>query len=227
MNCIIVDDDHLTRMTIKNFIEETEGLSLIAECSSAVEAVKLLSKETVDLIFLDIQMPNMTGIELVKSLEQLPQIIFITGSSQHAIEAFEYDVVDYIMKPVSYARFLKAVKKAQKAHKSKKNTSKTDSIYIKVNSSLMKIDAKEIEWIEANGDYVTVNTTSKSYTVYSTLNGIESKLPPNDFLRIHRSYIVRIDKITAIDDYIVMINKKDIIVSKTYKKELMKRLNLI
>lgn len=227
MNCIIVDDDHLTRMTIKNFIEETEGLSLIAECSSAVEAVKLLSKETVDLIFLDIQMPNMTGIELVKSLEQLPQIIFITGSSQHAIEAFEYDVVDYVMKPVSYARFLKAVKKAQKAQKNKKNTSKTDSIYIKVNSSLMKIDAKEIEWIEANGDYVTVNTTSKSYTVYSTLNGIESKLPPNDFLRIHRSYIVRIDKITAIDDYIVMINKKDIIVSKTYKKELMKRLNLI
>lgn len=228
MNCIIVDDDTLSRNTLRNYVEETPFLKLVTCCSSAMEAANVLSKEKIDLVFLDVEMPKMSGLELIKTLEHLPRIILVTANTNYAIEAFEHEVTDYIVKPATYARFLKAVKKVQKNKESDKVPSKkANELFVKVNSALMKITMQDILWIEALGDYVTINTISKNYTVYSTLKGIEDKLPKDDFIRIHRSFIVRQDKITAIDDYLVMIDKKSIPVSKSYKEELMKRLNLL
>ena len=228
MNCIIVDDDTLSRTTLRNYVEETPFLKLVTCCSSAIEAVNVLNREKIDLIFLDVEMPKMSGLELIKTLGHLPYIILVTANKNYAIEAFEYEVTDYILKPATYARFLKAVKKVQKNSKNDtKPSQKASEIFVKVNSALMKINTQDILWVEALGDYITINTVSKNYTVYSTLKGIENKLPKDDFIRIHRSFIVRQDKITAIDDYLVMIDKKSIPVSKSYKEELMKRLNLL
>lgn len=228
MRCIIVDDDKVSRELVQDYVADTEGLELLGAFPSAIEANNFLSKNHVDLIFLDVEMPKMTGLELLKSLDEKPLIILITSKEKYAIEAFEYEVLDYLLKPVEYARFVKAFQKAKNKLKPMPLDNVTkESIFIKVDSELINLPFKEVLWIEALGDYVNIITAQRKLVVLSTMKNIEEKLPPNEFVRVHRSYFVRLDRIKKISEDIILVENKLIPVSKSYKKELLQRLNML
>jgi len=229
MRCIIVDDEEMSRQIIGKFVDQTDYLEKVGSFSSAIDASGILRKENVDIIFLDIEMPEMSGIDLIKVLKDKPQIILITSEQKYAVEAFEYEVTDYLLKPLSYARFLKAVEKAREkiSVAAAAPVPKDDSVFIKVDSRLVKLNKNEIFYIEALRDYVIVHTDSKKFTVFSTMKGIEKNLPADEFIRVHRSYIIRIDKILDIEDNTLVIKNKVVPIGPSYKSELMSRLNII
>ena len=228
MRCIIVDDDKISRELIRDYINDTEELELLGEFPSAIDANNFLSKNHVDLIFLDIEMPKMSGLELLKSLDEKPLIVLFTSKDKYAVQAFEEEVLDYLVKPVDYTRFLKSVQKAhQRLRPMPVDSFSNDSIFIKVDSELINLPFKEIIWIEALGDYVNIITPNKKHVVLSTMKNIEGRLPAKEFIRVHRSYFVRIDKIKKISEDIILVENKLIPVSKSYKKELMERLNML
>jgi DNA-binding LytR/AlgR family response regulator len=231
MKCIIVDDEEMSRNALKHLVGQVDYLNLLKVCNGSVEAIETLKKEKVDLMFLDIEMPGMSGIELLKCLESTPLVILTTSHTEYALDAFEYNVVDYLIKPLQLPRFIKAANKANEIFENSKTN--IDSLedkeyfFIRYNSVLTKIFAKDILWIEASGDYLTINTINQKFLLHLTLKAIESKLPPNKFIRVHRSYIVAIDNITSIEDTIISISNKLIPVGALYRESFMKRLNLL
>ncbi|MEO5644810.1 MAG: LytTR family DNA-binding domain-containing protein [Bacteroidia bacterium] len=229
INCIIVDDDEMIRIDLERKISSKPFLHLVASCSSAIAAAEILLKEKIDLVFLDIMMPEMTGMQFLQSLSSnRPQIIFVTSEKQFAAEAFEYEVTDFLVKPVSDERFLKAVMRASAlVHAPVINPANENHLFVKVNSSLVKINIAEILYIEAMADYVTIHTAENRYTVHSTMKTIQESLPASKFFRVHNSYIVNLERISIIEDNMVMINKKLLPVSRSRVKPLMQRLNLI
>ncbi len=228
MRCAIVDDDELSIRLITEYINQTDFLNLVGAYSSAIKASNVLLREPVDLIFLDVEMPGMTGLELIKSLERKPQIILITSKRDYAIEAFEYQVADYLLKPVGYSRFLKAVTKARELFEVKqKSASAPKHLYIKEDSVLVNVALNDIVWIEALGDYVTIHLTDKKHTVLTTMKAMDGKLPPEEFMRVHRSFIVRVDKISNLDGNMLVVGKKLLPIGKSYRKALMDRLNIV
>jgi DNA-binding LytR/AlgR family response regulator len=227
MRCLVVDDDALSREVIKDLVEGTEGLELAGTCSNAMEAYNLLKHEQVDLVFLDVEMPKMSGLELIQSLDILPQIVLITSHPEYALESYEYNVTDFLVKPVAPARFLKAVEKARKMQSTGEEQSRSRSIFIKTDSRLVQLSVEHINFVEALGNYVMVYTDKGRYTVLSTMKDIERKLPAPAFKRVHRSYIVRVDKINSIEDNFIQIGDKQISIGKVYKDELLKSLNLL
>ncbi|MCW3103292.1 MAG: response regulator of the LytR/AlgR family [Bacteroidetes bacterium] len=230
MNCIIVDDDEMIRIDLEEKVNQTMTLNLIGSCCNALEASNLVMTKNVDLIFLDVMMPGMTGLEFIKTLSaSRPELIMITSNREFAAEAFDYDVTDFLVKPVAYERFLKAVSKAKRNFDKKGTTINTidDHIFIKVASRFIKLELKNIQYIEALADYVTIYTATDKYTIHSTMKGIETTLPANDFARVHNSFIVRLDKIAAIEDNSITVNKTTIPVSRNKFKPLMQRLKLI
>lgn len=227
-NCLIVDDDAMTRKIIQNLVEETDGLQLVDVCSSAIEAANILRKEQVDLLLLDVEMPEMSGLELLESLKVKPHVILITSKEEYAISAFELDVLDYIVKPVSYPRFLKAVQKViESPAQGEPVTTAPGKLFVKVDHSLVGLDLEEIIMVEAMADYVRIYTEGKRYTVYSSMKGVVSKLPEGMFMRVHRSYIVNLSKIDSIEDNTVVIGGNLVPVGVTYQKVLMSRLNTL
>lgn len=231
MRCLIVDDNQLARMSMKQLVGQVQILELVAECSDAMEAYNYLNSGEVDLLFLDIEMPGMTGIELTKKLgNKKSLIIFTTAKTDYAVEAFELNVVDYIVKPVSLSRFLQAVEKARETLDSNKQEVKIEEkefVFVKDNGILKKLNLDDILYLEAMGDYVKVHTAQKFHVLHSTLKSIEEKLPLNKFLRIHRSFIVSLQKIDFIQDGIISISKSKIPIAETYKSALNKKLNLL
>ena len=231
MRCLIVDDNQMARMAMKQLVSQMQSLELVAECSDTMEAYNYLNSDQVDLMFLDIEMPGMTGIELTKKLgNKKALIIFTTAKTDYAVEAFELNVVDYLLKPVSLSRFLQAVEKAKETFDSNKQEVKIEAqefVFVKDNGILKKLNVDDILYLEAMGDYVKVHTAQKFHVLHSTLKSIEEKLPPNKFLRIHRSYIVSLQKIDFIQDGIINIGKANIPVAETYRSSLNKRLNLL
>jgi len=202
-----------------------------------MQAIKYLNQNEVDLIFLDIHMPDFTGFDFIQTLKNPPKIILTTSDAQFAIEAFEYDcIVDYLVKPIALPRFEKAIQKAATiAVKATENvgdsgsveTSSGNDLYVNIDRRLIKIDIPSIYLIEAKGDYINVKTEDKNYTVHSTLKKIEDKLPRDLFLKVHRSFVINIKKIIDIEDNSVLIKKDVIPVSRSNRPELMKRLNLL
>ena len=228
MKCLVVDDDKISRELVCECIKETEGLILSSVCKSAIEASNYLSSNEVDLIFLDVEMPKMSGLELLKSLNHKPQVILITAKEKYAVEAFDYEVTDFLVKPVNHTRFLRAVQKVRVKNKpSSIESVNAGNIFIKVDSELINLCTNDILWIEALGDYVNFITPVKKYVVLSTMKNIEAKLPATEFARVHRSYLVRIDKIKKISEDIILVENKLIPVSKSYKKELLERLTTL
>ena len=236
MNCIIIDDEKMARVIIKTLCNEIDSLNLLEEFPSAIEAIKYLNENKVDLIFLDIHMPNFSGLDFIRSLKNPPKIILTTSDPKFAIEAFEYDfIVDYLLKPVELPRFKKAIDKAERKNistnevknESAKPINIENDFYINIDRRLIKIDLPSIYLIEAKGDYIKIKTETKEYKVHSTLKKIEEKLPDSLFLKIHRSYIINIKKIIDIEDNSVLIEKDVIPVSRSKRPELMKRLDLL
>lgn len=231
LSCAVVDDDTMTLKIMESLVKKTESLQLLGSFQDPVAAANALQSQPVELLFLDVEMPDMSGLELIKTLNPKPQIIIISSKKEYALEAFDYEVTDYLLKPVaSYARFLQAVQRAQAKHE--KNTmaapsAKSEYIYLKVDSLLVKFNLKDIYWIEAFGDYVRVKTTDKLHTVYATLKSVEDTLPSEEFLRVHRSYIVRIDKIVNIDQGNLQVDNKIIPVSQSYRKKLLESITTL
>lgn len=226
MNCIIVDDEEISRKVVEKCAERAGFLNIIGVCESAIEAKKLLETNTVDVIFLDIEMPEMSGLDLIRNFKEIPQIVFISSKSDYAAEAFDYDVTDYIVKPVDYARFLKAAEKAKEIHENIQRQG-ADHIFIKKESRLVRVDFKDIHWVEALADYVNIYTPKERHTVLSTMKAIEAKLPESQFMRIHRSYIVRLDQIREIEDNNVALEGKNLPISRSKKDEFLSRMNTL
>ncbi len=234
MNCIIIDDEEMARVIIRTLCNEIKSLNLVEEFTGAIQAIKYLNENKVDLIFLDIHMPNFSGLDFIKTLKDPPKIIFTTSDPKFAIEAFEYDfIVDYLLKPIELPRFEKAIRKAEKLHLAQeKVTSKKEAIvkndfYVNIDRRLIKIDLPSIYLIQAKGDYINIKTETKNYVVHSTLKKIEEKLPDSLFLKVHRSYIINVKKIIDIEDNSVLIKKDVVPVSRSNRPELMKRLDLL
>lgn len=236
MNSIIIDDEKLARSIIKALCNEKEAINVVGEFPNALQAIKYLNENKVDLIFLDIHMPDFTGFDFVKTLKNPPQIILTTSDPQFAIEAFQYDcIVDYLLKPITAERFDKAIEKSlNKKDLEVKSTQTTTAVpehsndfYVNIDRRLIKIDLPSIYLIEAKGDYINIKTEGKDYVVHSTLKKIEEKLPDSLFLKVHRSYIINVKKIIDIEDNSVLIKKNVIPVSRSKRPELMKRLDLL
>ncbi len=228
LKCIAVDDDKLSLKFLQGLIEKTNSLQLVGTYADPVSASNALAEEEIDLLFLDVEMPSMSGLDLIGTLKKQPQIIIVSSKEKYALDAYDYSVTDFLLKPVeNYARFLKAVNKAIKHHQQSAQEVEKDHIFIKVDSLLLNFNYQDIYWVEAYGDYVKIHTDQKVYTVYSTLKTMESKLPKSEFIRIHRSYIVRVDKIKNVDQSNLVIKDKILPISNSYRSAFLAKINML
>ncbi|WP_027002275.1 LytR/AlgR family response regulator transcription factor [Hugenholtzia roseola] len=228
MNCLVVDDDEFHRNIVKHFVSKTDGLVLVGETDNAADAFNLIKSKEIDIVFLDVEMPEMTGLDLMKVLDDAPQIILVTSRDNYAVEAFEYSVTDYLVKPINYSRFLKAVNKAESNLKAANVTVENqDEVFVKADNKIVKLRFSEIHFIEALSDYVIINTAQKKYIIHSTMKGLEKKLPESTFIRVHRSYIVNFNRIESIEDLNVVMPTKTIPIGASYKNKFMQKLNLL
>jgi two-component system response regulator LytT len=235
MNCIIIDDEEMARAIIAQMVLANKDLKLSQEFSNAMQAIKYLNQNDVDLIFLDIHMPDFTGFDFIQTIKNPPKVILVTSDKNFAIEAFEYEcIVDYLVKPITSERFERAVQKATLSQvSSSPREIKTiaednaNEFYINIDRRLIKIEFRLVNIVEAKGDYIHIKTEGKNYIVHSTLKKIEDKLPKDLFLKVHRSFIINTKKIIDIEDNSVLISKEVVPVSRSNRPELMKRLNLL
>jgi len=237
MNCIIIDDEMMARAVLAQFIVSHTKIRVVEEFPNAIQAIKYLNEHSVDVIFLDIHMPDFTGFDFIKTLKTPPKIILVTSDKNFAFEAFEFDcIVDYLVKPITENRFNKAIEKLnihlqtiKSASKTKEKPSveETNEFYVNIGHRLIKIDIPSVTLVKAKGDYIIIKTETNTYTVHTTLKKIEDKLPPDLFLKVHRSFIINTKKIIDIEDNSVLIGKDVIPVSRGNRPELINRLNLL
>lgn len=229
VSCAIIEDDVLSTQIVEKLAERTGLLQVNGKFAGGVEALPWLLENRMDLLFLDVEMPGMTGMELMRSLPYKPEVIVISAKHDYAVEAFDLSVTDYLVKPIlDYGRFLTAINKVLiKLKPSSASQKQDDNLFVKVDSLLTKLNTEAILYVEAFGDYIKIHTHDKVHTVYSTLKKIEDKLDSNKFVRVHRSFLVNVTQITNIDPNNLEINKKIIPVSATYKDELLGRISVL
>jgi len=230
LKCLIVDDETMARKALEKLCSKLNSLEVVGICSNGNEALSMLAEQNVDVIFLDIHMPDLSGLDIVKNLRNLPQIIFTTADKEHALEAFEYNVTDYLIKPINLARLMQAVAKAQQLASSASEEAAAESkehFFIKVDSKFVKLNFDEVLWVESFGDYIQFFTPNKKYTVHMTLKKVEERLPAERFMRIHRQYVINLDKVVDIQDNSVLIKDKVIPISRSHREGFMKKLNLL
>ena len=239
LRCLVVDDDPLSVQIVLNCIANTPFLQAIGSCTSALEAAEVLRTQTqpIDVLFLDVEMPMMSGLDLLRLQIDLPQVVLITSSDNYAVQAFEFAVADYLLKPLSYPRFLQAAQKvlelitAERATEAETTGPVTtpaiepDFTFVKMDTKLVRVDFREVQYVEALGDYVHIVTSQNKLIVYSTMRAIEEKFPPTQFLRVHRSFIANINCIQALEDNSLLIKDKYIPVGQTYLRSVLQRLN--
>ncbi|MEP1033146.1 LytTR family DNA-binding domain-containing protein [Ekhidna sp.] len=224
LKTIVVDDDKFQLEIISTFVKNTQFLSLEGAFNDPMVGLDAIIGADPDLLLLDVEMPKLSGFDLIKSLKHVPQTIIITGKKDYAVEAFELDVLDYLVKPIDdYVRFLKAVTKAKENHTST-DGKVGESIYVRDESLLVNIKTKDILYFEAFGDYVKIGTQEKIYVIHSTLSKIESRLN-DEFIRVHRSFIVRLDKIKNIDQGNLQIGEKILPISQSMRPKLMSKIS--
>lgn len=231
-SCVIVEDDDASRLILENYISRIDFLELKASLTSGKEGFNfLVNNPEVDILLLDINMPEMSGIELMKSVPTLPETILITTETGYAVEAFDLRALDYLVKPVQFDRFAKAIHRAIDTIYFTKRVAEPNEelkeIYVKSNSKFYKLSYNDIFFVEALADYVLVYTENTRYIVYSTMKAIEEKLKGSTFVRVHRSYIINLRKIQFIEGNTLIINGKHIPISKTYQELLFQKLNFL
>jgi len=231
MNCLIVDDHVIARSTVSHLLRIDPSLKLIAECESAAEAYQNLGIHKIDLLLLDIEMPGISGIELVKGLsEKRPLIIFISSKKDYAVTAFDLNVVDFITKPVTPDRFLKAINKAKEIYNLSNlllDNHQDDFVFIRDSGVIRRIKLDAINYLEAKGDYVKICADDKIYSIHSSLKSIEDKLPGHIFIRVHRSFIVNVGKIDIVEGSTLVIHQNFVPVSDAYRAALNKRMQIL
>lgn len=226
--CIIIDDEPIAIRVIKKHLSVFNTFEIIAECSNALEAIPILSREKIDLLFCDIQMPQITGVEFVRSLTHPPNVIFTTAYRDYAVDAFELQVIDYLLKPISFERFTKAINKflehisnqTEKEDKLKTEPDSPDYIFLKADKKYYKINLSDIQHFESLGDYVIVLTNNKKIVTKERISNLANRLPFKSFIQIHRSYIVSISKIESVVPGFVEICKKKLPIGRNYKPRL-------
>lgn len=227
--CLVVEDEPLAQNVLKHYISSHPLLELTGICNDAMEAQQWLVRQRTDLLFLDINLPTLSGVSFLKSLSRPPLVIFTTAYPEHAAEGFELDAVDYLVKPFSVERFLKAVNKAlEKLERERASGGSMQEpfIFVKADKKVYRINLSAIEYIEALDDYVKIVTAETSYLVHDTMKGMQEELPATDFMRVHKSYIIARNKIVFIEGNYVRISGKDIPIGASYREEVFSKLKL-
>ncbi len=224
--CLIIDDEPLARDLIRNHIEKLENFEIVAECGDAMKALQELRDKQVDLMFLDIQMPQITGIEFLKILKNPPKVIITTAFREYALDGFELDVVDYLLKPITFERFLKSVNKyyqvtsddiSNPVVENHNYSSEETFIYVKENKRVIKLQLSEILYIEGLSEYVQIYTEKKKIVTKLSMTSLEDKLPSDGFLRIHKSFIVSLSKVEAFTSHTIEVPGKELPIGRSYK----------
>ncbi len=241
MKCVIIDDEPLAIEVIESYLEKMGNMQVVAKCTSPLQAIEVINQHIVDLIFLDIEMPNLTGIDLVKSLDKPPQFIFTTAYPQYALQGFDLNATDYLVKPIPFHRFVKAVSRAKEKADTKtvpivpETPLSTEQIqhydefiFVRADYANVKLYINEIRYIEGLKDYIKIHLTKNSRPVLTLSNfkNIQEKLPPNKFLRVHKSYVVNVDFITTVQKSRLLLSDTKIPLGETYKKMVFDRLKL-
>ncbi len=228
ISCVIIDDEPLARQGIREYIADTGFLQLQAEFDNALQAAAYTDNEKVQLLFLDIQLPRITGLDFFKSLRQPPPVIFTTAYPEYALEGFEVNALDYLVKPISFDRFLKAALKAKEYYELREKNDHAgpvkDHFFIKVDGKLLKILFDDVLYAEALQNYVVIHTSSRKYMTYLTFKSVEDYLPADRFLRVHKSFIISIAKVDSITATDMLIGKQAIPISRNLKEDVMSRL---
>lgn len=226
LKAVIIDDDKVSREFIKSYINFTDFMILEAEFGNPLIALEKIDKMTYDVIFLDIEMPEMNGMDFIESVKNMPQVVIISSNPEYAAESYNYDVTDYLVKPIEYQRFLKAAERVRAIHETINLNAPADEKYIFVKSGTdhIKLNFSDILFIEAFADYVQIHTAQKRHTILSTMKSIHSKLGDEEFVRVHRSYIVALNKIETFSENEVSIGGHKVKVSRKFKKDLKERL---
>lgn len=229
LNCIAIDDETLALDLIEDNIHKIPFLRLVKRCKNPFEAMETLQNQEIDLIFLDIQMPGITGVQFLQSMTKSPMVIFVTAYKQYALEGFNLNVVDYLLKPIDFERFLKAVNKASELHYLKQkmnlneavNELKPSTIFVNADYASVKIKTNEIDYVEGLKDYVKINLSSSNKPIVTriTMKAIEEKLPSSEFFRVHKSFIVSLDKIESVRNLKIKIGTAQIPISETYSED--------
>jgi DNA-binding LytR/AlgR family response regulator len=228
LTCLIVDDEPVARKGLEEYVNETDFLELVAQCENPVKATRYLNEQNIDLIFLDIHMPKVSGIDFLRTLRNPPLVIFTTAFSEYALEGYALDIVDYLMKPITFDRFLKAAQKAFEVYQLKKLAAEhkvhDDYFFVKSESKFEKINYADVRYVESLQNYVIIHTAVKKLITYMTLSSLESKLPPALFLKVHKSFIVSLANIKAIDGNEILIGESRIPISRNLKDQVMNRI---
>ncbi|WP_299116787.1 LytTR family DNA-binding domain-containing protein [uncultured Winogradskyella sp.] len=236
VSCIIVDDEAIARDIIATHISRIDNIDVISQCKNAIEAFNFINNNKVDLVFLDINMPEISGIAFAKSINKNIKIIFTTAYRDYAVEGFDLQAIDYLLKPIAFERLLKAINRYFEVNTASKNTvteirDSNDFIFVRSNRRMLKIDFSSILYIESHSDYIKIYTdtsttlsTRNTIVTRETISAIGAKLPNDEFLRIHRSYIIRLSKIQSFTNEDITVNRKALPISRSYKKEVLKHL---
>ncbi len=228
MKCLIVDDDELSCLNLQRLCKKVDDLEVVAICNDGFEAINILKNKQVDFIFLDIIMPELSGMDMVKSIPNLPPVIFTTGRDDMAVEAFENEIIDYLVKPIELPRFLKSYNRVRNYISNKNSESEKTEIYVRSGGKLVRIGFSDVLLIQTLDDYVVFKMENgNSHVVHSTLKNMAVKLEGTTFLKIHRSYIVNISKIDSIEEGFVKITDSLIPISRLHKQELLDKVNLL
>ena len=224
IRCILVDDEPLALEVLENYVERVSELQLVRKCDDALQAFEILHKEPIDLIFLDIQMPVIDGLGFLKSLKNPPAVILTTAFPQHAVESYNLNVVDFLLKPISFERFLKAfnkVKEKSNVTSQSSHIANVNYIFLKVDSKLLRINFSEMLFVEGMKDYLKIYLKDKMLVVHQTMKSLEESLPPEMFRRVHKSYIVSLSAVRSVTGNFIEIADKEVPIGANYKEELL------
>ncbi|MBP7984449.1 MAG: response regulator transcription factor [Bacteroidaceae bacterium] len=225
INCIITDDEPIARQGLRSYVQKIDYLTLVGECEDAMQLSVMLMEKPVDLLFLDVEMPYVSGIELLSTLKNPPHVIITSAHAQYALQSYEYEVTDYLLKPISFERFLKAVNRAAALISPQLSSVPTEYIFVRSDyHRLHKIIFSEILYVESQENYIYIYTQGGRVMVRSTLSGFSGQLPNDQFVQIHKSYIINMSHISCIDGNMVEIDGKELAISRTFRDEFFKRL---
>lgn len=232
INCIIVDDEPIAREILENHLKRIDTIRTIGSCKNAIEAFNMINANDIDLIFLDINMPEISGLSFARSINKNIKVIFTTAYREYAVEGFDLRAVDYLLKPISFERLFQAVHKYEAESVAIESDSdkeikqdKSDFFFVRSDRKMIKINFSELNYIESLADYVKIHVNDKTVITRETITSIEARLPQNDFLRVHRSFIVSINKIDSFTHEFIEIDKKAIPISRSYKNDVKERLD--
>mgnify|MGYP003812024783 CR=1 FL=1 len=225
LKCVIVDDEPLARSFLERYCEKQGAIEVMGAYPDTASALSYLSSNEIDVLFLDVEMPGETGFGLLDKLIYMPKVILTTSKTDYAFDAFQYNVTDYLKKPISYNRFLESIQKITDSLKHDIVEMAKDDIFIKSDGKFVRLNFEDILYIESNGDYVKYFTPTQYYLAHGTLKAVEEKMDPKQFMKVHRSYIVNMSKIKDIQDNSILINSKVIPISKALKSNVMTRIN--